>query len=68
LRTADLVARFSRDYDEHVFKEKGGLSFCHLLSVLEIEMTPAGLMHKGNESQAVLEFSPYQKLPLEKTR
>ncbi|KAI9511371.1 Smg-4/UPF3 family-domain-containing protein [Russula earlei] len=44
-KTEELVAKFSREYDGHVFKDKA-----------------------GNESQAVVEFAPYQKLPLEKKK
>ncbi|KAN0109074.1 Smg-4/UPF3 family domain containing protein [Russula decolorans] len=44
-RTEEFVAKFSREYDGHVFKDKA-----------------------GNESQAVVEFAPYQKLPLEKRK
>lgn len=44
-KTEEYVAKFSREYDGHVFKDKA-----------------------GNESQAVVEFAPYQKLPLEKKK
>ncbi|KAI0267309.1 Smg-4/UPF3 family-domain-containing protein [Gloeopeniophorella convolvens] len=44
-KTEDLVAKFSREYDGHVFRDK-----------------------TGNESQVVVEFAPYQKLPLEKKK
>jgi len=67
-RTEDLVAKFSREYDGHIFKDKAGLSFHHLLSMLGLKMSRSGLTHKGNESQAVVEFAPYQKLALEKKK
>ncbi|KAH9000616.1 Smg-4/UPF3 family-domain-containing protein [Lactarius hatsudake] len=44
-KTEEYVAKFSREYDGHIFKDKA-----------------------GNESQAVVEFAPYQKLPLEKKK
>ncbi|KAH9974379.1 Smg-4/UPF3 family-domain-containing protein [Lactifluus volemus] len=44
-KTEDLVAKFSREYGGHVFRDKS-----------------------GNESYAVVEFAPYQKLPLEKKK
>ncbi|KAI0301340.1 Smg-4/UPF3 family-domain-containing protein [Russula brevipes] len=44
-KTEELVAKFSREYDGHVFKDKA-----------------------GNESLAVVEFAPYQKLPLDKKK
>ena len=55
-RTEELVVvtRFSRDYDGHIFKHKAGLSFRHLFSVLELKMMRSGLIHKGNEAQAVV--------------
>ena len=67
-RTEELVAKFSREYDEHIFKDKAGLSFRPLFSTLKLKMSRSVLMHKGNESQAVVEFAPYQKLPLEKKK
>ncbi|KAF8273587.1 Smg-4/UPF3 family-domain-containing protein [Lactarius quietus] len=44
-KTEEYVAKFSSDYDGHIFKDKA-----------------------GNESQAVVEFAPYQKLPLDKKK
>ncbi|KAH9064533.1 Smg-4/UPF3 family-domain-containing protein [Lactarius vividus] len=44
-KTEEYVAKFSREYDGHIFKDKA-----------------------GNESQAVVEFAPYQKLPLDKKK
>ncbi|KAH9039962.1 Smg-4/UPF3 family-domain-containing protein [Lactarius hengduanensis] len=44
-KTEEYVAKFSREYDGHIFKDKA-----------------------GNESRAVVEFAPYQKLPLEKKK
>ncbi|KAH9990204.1 Smg-4/UPF3 family-domain-containing protein [Russula compacta] len=44
-KTEEFVARFSREYDGHIFKDKAGI-----------------------ESQAVVEFAPYQKVPLEKKK
>jgi hypothetical protein len=37
-------------------------------SMLELNMTRPVLMHKGKESQAVVKFASYQKLPLEKRK
>jgi len=67
-RTEELVAKFSREYDGHLFKDKAGLSFRHIFSMLRLKMSRYFLMHKGNESQAVVEFAPYQKLALEKKK
>ena len=67
-RTEELVAKFSREYDGHIFKDKAGLSYRPLFSMLKFIVSRSVLMHKGNESQAVVEFAPYQKLPLEKKK
>ena len=67
-RTEELVARFSREYDGHVFKDKAGLSFRVPSSMFRLKMARSALIHKGNESQAVVEFAPYQKLALEKKK
>lgn len=52
----------SREYNGHIFKYGAGLSFHHPFSVLERKISRSVLMHKRNESQAVVEFAPYQKL------
>ena len=52
--TEELVARSSREYDGRIFKDKAGLSLCHLFSVLGLKMPRSVLMHKGNKSQAVV--------------
>ena len=65
-RTEELVAKFCREYDGHISKNKAGLSFRHLFPIYRLKMSRSVLMHKGNESQAVIEFAPYQKLALEK--
>jgi hypothetical protein len=63
-----LVARFSCEYDGHIFKDEKGPSFRHLFSGLELKTSRFVSIHKGNESQAVVSFAPYQKLPLEEKR
>jgi regulator of nonsense transcripts 3 len=65
-KTEELVARFSREYDGHVFKDKAGVH----LAILVLWLTLMRLLEwtQGNESRAVVEFAPYQKLPLEKKK
>lgn len=44
-KNEEVLATFSREYDGHLFRDKG-----------------------GNESQAVVEFAPFQKIPSEKKK
>lgn len=44
-KSEEVLATFSREYDGHLFRDKG-----------------------GNESQAVVEFAPFQKIPSEKKK
>ena len=64
-RTEEVVAKFSREHDGHIFK---GLSFRHLFSVLEVKMSRSVSMHKGHKSQAVVVFAAYQHLTPEKRK
>jgi len=65
-KTEEFVARFSREYDGHVFKDKAGVHASRHRCA-RAHTDTAGLT-QGNESQAVVEFAPYQKLPLEKKK
>ncbi|EGO26896.1 hypothetical protein SERLADRAFT_436716 [Serpula lacrymans var. lacrymans S7.9] len=61
-RNEEQLAIFSREYDGHLFRDKAGLSRqLSLHSVIEMYLP-------GNESQAVVEFAPYQKIPTEKKK
>lgn len=57
------MAKFSREYDGHIFKDKAGI----ILPLLTGNATDEPV-EPGNESQAVVEFAPYQKLPLDKKK
>ena len=46
-RTEELVAKFSREYDEHIFKDKAGLSYQPLFSMLELNMSRSVWCTKG---------------------
>ena len=61
-KSEEQLSLFSREYDGHVFRDKTGLahSCIHLPTVTD---DPS-----GNESQAVVEFAPYQKVPTEKRK
>ncbi len=61
-KTEEYVAKFSREYDGHIFKDKAGISLTSLIGF------PKNSLLQGNESQAVVEFAPYQKLPLDKKK
>jgi regulator of nonsense transcripts 3 len=69
-KTEEFVAKFSREYDGHMFKDKAGLVFFtnHFLPMLGAYHVATCSVTQGNESQAVVEFAPYQKLPLEKKK
>ncbi|EJD05305.1 uncharacterized protein FOMMEDRAFT_165771 [Fomitiporia mediterranea MF3/22] len=60
-KTAEQLATFSQAYDGHIFRDKSG-------------MTPNLSYHysyrqvKGNESVAIVEFAPSQKVPSEKRK
>jgi regulator of nonsense transcripts 3 len=56
-KNEQLVATFSREYDGHIFRDKAGAYVCH--SVQFVISTCV----QGNESQAVVEFASYQKVP-----
>lgn len=62
-KTEEYVAKFSREYDGHIFKDKAGI----ILPLLNGDATDKPV-EPGNESQAVVEFAPYQKLPLDKKK
>jgi len=47
-RTVELVAWFGLEYNGHIFKDKAGLSFRHLFSMLELKMSRFVSMYKGN--------------------
>lgn len=68
-KTEEFVAKFSREYDGHIFKDRAGR-----ICILPLSFN-AGTYHtviciatQGNESQAVVEFAPYQKVLLEKKK
>ena len=66
-KTEEFVAKFSREYDGHIFKDKAGLSIPHLSLFFDAGAHNLAIT-QGIESQAVVEFAPYQKLPLEKKK
>lgn len=57
------LALFSREYDGHVFRDKAG-AFSILAHLVCLDLPRA----IGNESTAVVEFAPFQKVPNEKKR
>jgi len=61
-KNAEYLANFSRDYDGHIFRDKQG-SFYFLMANNAIHPH-----NSGNETQAVVEFAPYQKVPLERKK
>ena len=68
-KTEEFVAKFSREYDGHIFKDKAGLSIPHLCLFSSMPGAHNVVADtQGIESQAVVEFAPYQKLPLEKKK
>ncbi|KAG1819049.1 Smg-4/UPF3 family-domain-containing protein [Suillus subaureus] len=54
-KNEEVLAMFSREYDGHLFRDKAG--FCSRV-----------IFAAGNESQAVVEFAPFQKIPSEKKK
>lgn len=61
-KTEEQLAVFSQEYDGHVFRDKAGeLDSCAL--VVQIAQ-----LRGGNESQAVVEFAPYQKVPSDRKK
>jgi len=67
-KTEESVAKFSREYDGHIFKDKAGVYMRIFFFHAEQGSQVRDFSTKGNESQAVVEFAPYQKLPLEKKK
>lgn len=61
-KTEEQLALFSRSFDGHIFRDKAGA--CHP-SPNDIPMLT---LHVGAETQAVVEFAPYQKVPAEKSK
>ncbi|KAG2076243.1 hypothetical protein BDR04DRAFT_1207556 [Suillus decipiens] len=54
-KSEEVLATFSREYDGHLFRDKAGF-YSRVIFVA------------GNESQAVVEFAPFQKIPSEKKK
>ncbi|KAG2361050.1 Smg-4/UPF3 family-domain-containing protein [Suillus spraguei] len=52
-KSEEVLATFSREYDGHLFRDKAGFRVIFVA---------------GNESQAVVEFAPFQKIPSEKKK
>ena len=61
----DQLATFAREYDGHLFRDKAGERH---LNLAVFESAALILQGPGNEAQAVVEFSPYQKVPSEKKK
>jgi len=61
-KTEEQLALFSRSFDGHIFRDKAGT--CRPRGCAIAVLT----FHVGNEAQVVLEFSPYQKVPTEKSK
>ncbi|OAX35040.1 hypothetical protein K503DRAFT_746484 [Rhizopogon vinicolor AM-OR11-026] len=59
-KNEEVLATFSREYDGHLFRDKAGF----MITPLQLSMISAA----GNESQAVVEFAPFQKIPSEKRK
>ena len=65
-KSAEQVSQFSREYDGHLFRDKQGdssSSMSFVFGALQFTFTA-----KGNESFAVVEFAPFQKLPPERKK
>ena len=65
-KSEEQLAQFSQGYDSHLFRDKAGSSVqisshCHI-------KPPHNRSLAGNESIAVVEFAPYQKIPTEKKK
>ena len=69
-KTEEFVAKFSREYSGTVAVYSKIKQVCLFLTCLVFSMPGAHniAITQGIESQAVVEFAPYQKLPLEKKR
>lgn len=61
-KTEEQLALFGREYDGHLFKDKAGMC---IYSRIETRFQFCFL---GNESHAIVEFAPYQKVPSEKKK
>ena len=61
-KTEDLLTSFSRGYDGHLFRDKAGKT----ISQSKLPQSKSSL--SGNESTAVVEFAPFQKVPSEKKK
>lgn len=61
-KTEEQLALFSREYDGHLFRDKSGIT---ILTEVKRLMDDR---FAGNESQAVVEFAPFQKVPPEKKK
>lgn len=60
-RSAAQLAAFSQAYDGHVFRDKAGMNDADCVIY-------AYSIVSGNESFAVVEFAPFQKIPSEKRK
>lgn len=60
-KNVELLTQFSRDYDGHVFRDKQG----QLPARCRFDVSN---QRPGNESHAIVEFAPYQKIPSEKRK
>ena len=63
-RDEETLAVFSREYDGHVFRDKAGACMPLLLA----QHATNDALTAGNESIAVVEFAPFQKVPNEKKK
>jgi regulator of nonsense transcripts 3 len=60
-KTEEQLAQFSHEYDGHLFRDKAG-------GCLYLNFGLGLIWRAGNESYAVVEFAPYQKVPPEKKK
>ena len=60
-KTKEQLELFSREYDGHVFRDKTGAILC-----CSWRTTAKSVI--GAESQAVVEYAPYSKIPSEKRK
>ena len=73
-KSPEKLSAFSQAYDGHTFRDKAGmlilqfLSHLHRLVVARIHNAMIYLWGSGNESYAVVEFAPCQKVPSEKKK
>ncbi|KAJ3731487.1 Smg-4/UPF3 family-domain-containing protein [Lentinula guzmanii] len=61
-KNEEQLALFSREYDGHLFRDKSGKPSFRAIQVFH------SYRCTGHESQAVVEFAPYQKVPSEKKK